>query len=364
MKKILSLVVASILTLSACDNKKEEITNEKPTIKIGATLPLTGNAAEAGQAAKAGLEMTLKKLNRTSNKYNYELVFEDNQMIPQKVAITTNKMINMDKVSAVLSFWGLMGNIVADIANKNNIMSFSCTFGDFSNSGKYGYNIAPIYEEQAKTMLEELKKRNIRTVALFVDNTEITDQYNVLEKQIKEDSNIEIVFREQFQPGEKDYKMAIAKASAKTPDMYLISGYAPSPFLFMKQLKDITGRNDNVTSIDTFAEIFPQEIVAGLWYADSNQGGTDDFIEELKEYKSDITPSSCLGSMVASLEILVDAAENSETFNNDSINQWIIKNVQNYKTSTGILNADKNGKIKTPVTIKQIKNGKPVVIED
>lgn len=362
MNKLLSLLLASVLILTACDNKQEENASNKPVIKIGATFPLTGNAAEAGQAAKVGLEMIIKQLNKASNKYNYELVFEDNQMNPQKVAITTNKMINIDKVSAIVSFWGLMGNVAADIADKNNVMSFSCTFGDFSNKGKYGYNIAPVYYEQAKVMLDELKRRGIKKIALFVDNTEILDQYNELEEQIRKDGSIEVVYREQFNPGEKDYKMAISKANAQQPDMYLISGYAPSPYLFMKQLKEITGRNDNVTSIDTFAEVFPQEMVEGLWYADSNQGGTEKFIEKLKMYNPDITPSSCLGSMVASLEILVDAIEKSGSTDQDAVRKWIVNNVKNYQSSTGVLNADENGKIKTPVTIKTIKNGRSIML--
>lgn len=367
MKKIIiALIIVAIVGLGAWKLKSTEEnseTSDKQVIKIGATLPLTGDAAIAGQAIKTVLEMRLQELKSKGLKSDYQLVLEDNQMSPQKVAITTNKMINIDKVVAVLSFWGFMGNVAADVADKNHVMSFSCTFGDLSNRGKYGYNIAPVYKEQARTMLNELKRRGIKTVALFVDNTEITDQYNELEKQIKEDGNIEVVFREQVNPGEKDYKMAIIKASAEKPDMYLISGYAPSPYLFMKQLKEITGRNDNATSIDTFSEIFPRDMVEGLWYADSNQGGTTELLQKLAAYSPNTVPSSCLGSMAASLEILVDAIEETQSVDNDVINKWIISNVKNYPSSTGVLNADNNGKIKTPVTIKIIRDGKPTELK-
>ena len=86
MKKgLLSLVLA--LGLVACGEKAEAPKeNEKPIIKIGATLPLTGDAAEAGQAAKAGLEMILADLQQKGLKYNYQLVFEDNQMNAMKTA--------------------------------------------------------------------------------------------------------------------------------------------------------------------------------------------------------------------------------------------------------------------------------------
>ena len=73
-------------------------------MKIGATLPLTGDSAEVGRAAKAGLEMVLDELKQKNLKYDYKLVFEDNQMNPQKVATTINKLINIDKSKAILTF--------------------------------------------------------------------------------------------------------------------------------------------------------------------------------------------------------------------------------------------------------------------
>lgn len=373
MNKILLSITTLLVTgllLSACDKKEETPANDKQTIKIGATFPLSGGAAEAGTVTRDAMEMTLENLQQKGLKYNYEIIYEDNQLNPQKVAMTTNKLINMDKVDAIFSFWGLMGNVAADIADKNQVMSFSSTFGDYSNRGKYGYNISSTYEDEAKLMAKELKKRGIKSVAFFVDSSEISDQYMALEKELSKNPDIEIVFNEKFNSGEKDYKMAIIKAQSHNPDLYFISGYAPSPYLFLKQLKEITGRNDNVTSFDTLSEIDAKErsVAEGLWYLDSNLGGTEEFVKELQEKKG-VSPQSCSGSLSAGLEVLINAIENTGVsadgrIDKDRINAWIMDNIKNYPSAVGKLNVMDNHKIKVNAVIKEIQNGKPIVVRD
>lgn len=63
MKKILSLFVASALVLTACDNKSEEhMKNGKPVVKIGVSLPLSGNLSPIGNAIKQALIMAQKEV--------------------------------------------------------------------------------------------------------------------------------------------------------------------------------------------------------------------------------------------------------------------------------------------------------------
>ncbi len=367
MKKIISALV--FLTIVICgiyiiqaNESNSALKSGKPIIKIGATLPLTGNAAEAGQAAREAMIMTLEVLQKQGLKYDYHLIFEDNQMSPQKVALTTNKLIHVDKVSAVFSFWGLMSNVAAAIANANDVLNFSCTFGENSTKGKYNFNFAPLYTQQAKIMVDELKRREIKSVALFIDASDIREQYEAVEAEIKENSNIKIVFSEHIQNGERNYRFTIAKAHSRRPDMYLISGYPPSPIIFLRQLKQITGRNDNVTSIDTFIEI-PREhrsVVNGLWYVDSNWVGNDLFQEQLiARY---VTPTTCTGTVASNLEIFITAFENADIKagevipDNNSIVAWIFDNIKDFKTVNGITTVINEGLFVVEPTIKTIQN--------
>lgn len=86
---LLILIVAGVGIYSL---KTSEIPNkaEKPTIRIGATLPLTGNMANVGISSKNSIAMTLDKWKGKNTKYNYEVVFEDDGFQARNVANCLN----------------------------------------------------------------------------------------------------------------------------------------------------------------------------------------------------------------------------------------------------------------------------------
>lgn len=373
MKKfILSLMIATALTACGDDNaSKSAQTNAKPVIKIGVTMPLTGDGAYAGQSAKAALEMIAEDLSEKGLKYDYRLIFEDNQMNAMKTANNINKLISVDKVDAIFSMWNLMSNVAASMSAEHDVFSFACSYGRTANTGKYGFNMQNTFEDEAELLVQELKKRNIKSVAMFVDNGTIMEQYKIVEDYIKNQSDIEIVFKEYFNPGEKDYKASIIKAAERNPDLYMISGYPPSPYLFIKQLKEITGRNDNVSSIDSMAEIDDEHrrIANDLWYIDSNQNGLDAFQQRLMERKN-MQSQSCVGNVASDLEIFINAVENAkvakgaEKPSKEDIRQWIFDNVKNYETASGKATVLEDGFIVVKPSVRIIKNGKSVALEE
>ena len=373
-KKILiiaGIIIIALIVVFALIPKHSAETNDKPIIKFGIILPLTGESAEVGQSAKAGLSMTLSDILKSSagTRYDYKLVFEDSKSTARGTAMAAKKLISMDHVKALFSLWEIEGAIATDIADKNNIISMSVSFGEAVLQGKYAFNTMASYSTQSKEMVKELKRRGVKSVALFIDNSEMREQYEALEKEIKSNSNIKIVFKEYFNTGEKDYKSAIIKAAALKPEMYLISGYPPSPYVFLKQLKELTGRNDNVTCIDIFVDINSQDrvIANGLWYVDGNSLGTPEFQQKLFDY-ADIETQSCTGNIVVNLQVLVAAFENAplepgETVpNNDNIKRWILNNVKNFKTYAGNVTITDKGLIEMENSIKIIKDGKPTAM--
>ena len=362
-----------VLALVACKEEKKQETkvDAKPIIKVGVTMPLTGDAAEAGQAAKSALEMIVEDMSKKGLKYDYQLIFEDNQMNAMKTANNINKLISIDKVDAIFSMWNMMSNVAASMSAEHDIFSFACSYGRTANTGKYGFNMQNTYEDEAELLVNELKKRNIKSVAMFVDNGTIMEQYKVIEDYIKNQSDIEIVFKEYFNPAEKDYKAAIIKAADRNPDLYMISGYPPSPYLFIKQLKEITGRNDNVTAVDAIAEIDMEHrsIANGLWYIDSNQNGLDAFQQNLLKRKN-MQSQSCVGNVASDLEIFINAVENAkvadgaEKPSKENIRQWIFDNVKNYETASGKATVLEDGFIVVKPSVRMIKDGKSVAIEE
>lgn len=372
MKNLLSLILGVILifSITACDDKKESNTTDKPTVKIGATLPLSGNFSHAGEAAQKILKSEVDKLNQQSLKYNYELIFEDHQLNSTRTALITNKLINVDKVKAIISMMGVAGRVIAPIADENAVFSFTNMMGEIATKGKYNFNIIAILPDITDLMATELSKRNIRDVALIIETAGgLSELRSPLEASLKK-QNINIVFNEQIQTNIHDFRMLIAKAAEKKPQMYIMVGYSPGPYLFIKQLQEKTG-NRNVTTLEAFGDIPAEQrhIAEGLWYIDSGTFGTTKFISETKNSLG-IEPQTSSGAVAANLRIFVSAFENADvqTGNtyptNDAVTDWIWKNVHNYDSPVGPVTVINDGLLKMMPRVAIIKNGKAVSAEE
>ena len=73
---------------------------EPAEIKIGATLPLTGNAAVWGSNAREGVNLAIERINALGgvNGKQIKVIYEDSQALPEKGVPAIRKLIKVDKV--------------------------------------------------------------------------------------------------------------------------------------------------------------------------------------------------------------------------------------------------------------------------
>ena len=64
-------------------------------VKVGATLPLTGRLAIAGQDARRGIELAIKEF--TSPSVKLEAVFDDNQHDAKLAVSSARKLLDIDR---------------------------------------------------------------------------------------------------------------------------------------------------------------------------------------------------------------------------------------------------------------------------
>jgi branched-chain amino acid transport system substrate-binding protein len=105
-KRWLALVVIFILSL-AVGCSSESTSSEKPIIKIGANLELTGKDAEQGQSVLEGIELAIEQINNNERGgyellYNLELIKEDNKSDAAEAKKIAEKLVKKDKVAAII----------------------------------------------------------------------------------------------------------------------------------------------------------------------------------------------------------------------------------------------------------------------
>jgi branched-chain amino acid transport system substrate-binding protein len=103
-------VMMVLIFITGCTNKDVEKTagiSEK-TVKIGAWLPTTGPAAVYGNSLRSGVEAYYKMVNDKGgvNNRKIEFIVEDSSRDPQQTVAAAHKLIERDKVFAIVTPFG------------------------------------------------------------------------------------------------------------------------------------------------------------------------------------------------------------------------------------------------------------------
>ena len=368
MKKYL-LALCVVLGLSACGDKtNEQATNGKPVVKIGVSLPLTGEAANVGDAVKASINMALEEWKQKNTKFEYKVIYEDDVLQAAKAARIVNKFVNIDKVNAIINIWGITAPVIAEVAQKNNTIFFTCSGYLDNKNQSYVFNNYTPTKRISQALIKKMKKLNVKKVAFGVDNNVVGEART---KDIIEDMNnqgIEVVAIERYNAGDVDFRMSIAKMETKHPDYYIIFIQQPGTKNFIEQHKQIV-RKDNLAAIDVFHEMQKKywKVANGLWFVKS-ANGTPEFENKFQK-NTGLEMQSCVGNSYDNLNLIISAFESAPTTSKNVLpkSEDVLKQlykVKNVKGAMGKISIDEYGNVDSLATIHKMVNGESVLDED
>ena len=363
------LSLCMVLALVACKDEKKETpqADAKLVVKIGATLPLSGDLSYIGIGAQNALNMLIDKWQHQNTKYQYRILYEDDMVKPQQAALNAHKFIDIDKADVIISIFGVVDRPVDDIANQNKVISLSCSYGK-DKVPEYGFNTSPQNEEIYASALRELQKQNVKTVALLGSNAAVS---NVLLGYAAEHlplDGIEVIIDERYNVGETDFRLSIQKMEQKKPDYYVLFGVEPMNNIFIRQYYELTGKK-NVTSLGNFPSIslkvFPP--INDIWsvYVIGNNKAFEK--EYFAKYQNRV--EACSANLYDGLDMIITAFENTEPRDGKTIpdNADVLKTVKNFKTWQGAVGEAKiepNGIMRMDVPVRVYKNGQWIKIEE
>ena len=265
MKKWL-LSLCMVLALVACkDEKKTEQANDKPVIKIGAILPLSGDMAIWGNSEKNGLMLALNALPKDT-KNQYELVIEDSANTNKNIQHIAQKLVTIDKVNAIITMFDPAANIVGPIASASSILHFGQSWFPKYVTDKYNYNVYVDMEDEAQLIADYLAQEGIQKAYLFtVNQTGFIGGTDILKKKLNEKN---IAYKETFfNFGQTDFRTDIVKANDFNAEAYVIGAFAPEADILTKQLKQINGNDIIITGLDLGLNITNKELYEGSVFA-------------------------------------------------------------------------------------------------
>lgn len=363
MKKlILSLCVA--LALTACDNKKETTqTDSKPVIKIGASLPLSGDMAETGKNLQAAMSLALQDEKAKQNlKYNYQLIFEDDQYDVKKALSNWNLFKSVKDIDAIFTLWGTMGRVASDFAEKNKLIHMSCGLSSDVAKGFYNFNNATKPISHAEKIATFYKNKGVKNLALFYYNCAEFDDFLPLFRQKLQEKGINIISETAVNATDMDLTIPMVKVQKLNPDMLHVQLLPPQAGIFAKTLKklnwniEIGNLNDLLLSADYFDGAY-------IFQDDTGTAGFGKHFEKATGQRV----IGCSANFYDNVRLIIDAYEHvgdGKTLpaREDAVT-YILKN-KNFDSSFNQYDIDEEGHINTPSVVKQLQNGKLKEIEE
>jgi branched-chain amino acid transport system substrate-binding protein len=241
---LICVITVSLYFFTACGKgttaPSEEVKQNKKVIKIGAILPLTGNIAFFGEYEKNAIEIALSKVKENVNGRSIEVIYEDSKNDPKTAVSAINKLINNDKVVAVVTQMTSVTYAIAPVAQRNKIVLLTLAMDPkVAQIGDYIFRIYESIGDESERLAEYFIKEGLKDIGLiYLDDLWGIEAQNKFETKLSE-SGEKILFKEGFPGNLKDFKNLIQKMGSKRVKNLYIAAYGPSVAIFSKQLKEV-----------------------------------------------------------------------------------------------------------------------------
>lgn len=334
-------------------------------IVIGATLPLSGDAAVWGKNTKDGVELALTEINASGgfNGRSIRVVYEDTRALAQVGVNAYQKLVSVDRVPAIIDdSVSSVTLAMAPMARRDGvvILSTGATAPKLSQAGIFRIWNSDAYEGEVAAGFVSKTLHLKRLAILFINNDYGTGLEQVFRTSIAKLGG-QIVASEAFTQGETDVRTQITKIRAANPDGVYFIGYPKEIPIILRQAKEL---QLNVPRIGTVAVQDPQLLQSagiaaeGLMYPYPEEpigNSVSEFKAAfLKQYGKAPGITSDVG--YDAIKMIVAAIKATGGASADDIRKGL-RGLRDYPGASGTMTFDSNGDVHKQMAIKIVRNG-------
>ncbi len=390
----LAIAGALALGVAACggddepDRQRRRARTEadaKP-LKIGASLPLTGDFSEPGKAAKQGYEVWQSMINEKGGLLGrkVELVIKDDASNQNTVVSDYNALISSDKVDLLLGTFSSLLNLPASAVAERAQMVYVEPAGGNPDIFKRGFKTV-FFSQQATAAHQGDTWANY--IAALPDDKRPEDRRLPDARRPVHDADVgghrgdpqggrdrDRLPRDLHRPTTKNFDAIANAVKAKNPDLVVAGTQFEDGVGFMRALSKVgfTPKwlyQTNAPSFgDQYAEGVGAENTEGVFYAvshsqDSDTPGNPEFVAKYKEmFGGENVPEDAADAYAAAqvLQATVEANKTVEKADQLKLADWIRTNT--VPTILGDLSWNEDGSPKGEFLVGQWQGGKPVIV--
>jgi len=378
VKKTLSVLLslALVVTMAAgCSGGTTTSSEDSDVIKIGVFQPLTGANAAGGELEVEGVELANQLRPEVLGK-KVELVIADNKSDKAEATTAAARLIEKDKVVAILGSWGSSLSIAAgDVVKTNQIpaVALSATNPQVTAGNDYYFRVCFLDPFQGTVMANYAsKKLNAKKVAII---QEVSNDYSVGLAKFFTDSFVKltgdpnaIVATGNYNTGDQDFNGILTNIKAANPDVIFAPGNFTESALIIKQARAlgitapfIGGDTWETNEFITVGGADVEGAVMSTFFDDTNpltEAGKTFVAEYKKAYpdRANIAAVTALG--YDGYMMTLDAIERAGSADPVAIRDALAE-TKDFEGATGMITIDANGDAtKNEAIIKTVKDGK------
>jgi branched-chain amino acid transport system substrate-binding protein len=246
-------------------------------VKIGILWPLTGNAAAAGQASRAAIEVALDIINNAHPELgnlplaataglpglggaHIEVTYVDHEGNPSTAQQLATRLITQDKVIALMGAYQSSCSFTATAVAERYGIPFmvgeSSALNITGRGFKWTFRGTPIATDYARTYMRffaDMKKqgKKIDNIAIVNENTDYgTSVGDAIVEEAKK-ANLSVAIRIPYSASSTDVSAQVLQLKQAAPDVVIFISYTADAILYMKTMKNLNYKPPMVLGDDS-----------------------------------------------------------------------------------------------------------------
>ncbi|HEU4450392.1 MAG TPA: amino acid ABC transporter substrate-binding protein [Gaiellaceae bacterium] len=353
-------------------------------IRIGASLPLTGDFAEPGEAARRGYEVWMEMVNESGGLLGrpVEMVIKDDQSDQNLVVTDYNALIEQDQVDLLLGTFSSLLNIPASAVAERAQMVYVEPAGGSPDMFNRGFEYlffaqqatAPHQADLFSEWVTGLPEGERPATAAYVaaDDPFGAPVAEGIQEQL-EAAGVETVYSEIYPPETVNFDAIAADIAAQKPDVIAqgsaglqdgvnlitalgAAGYSPKQ-MFQASTPSFADQYSDAIGVENTEGIF----YAVSYHVDAPTPGNAEFLEAYRAKYDNEDPAEDAADGYAAAQVLQAAVEAVGSIDDQAaLKDWLHEN--SVETILGELSWDETGAPEQAFLLAQWQNGDEEIV--
>lgn len=372
IKKVIPILISTLVVVSLACRPSPNTAINNTTIKIGYFGDLTGPTFNFGQSAHNGVLMAADQINQAGgiNGKKIDVVILDDKGSPEEAARLTGKLIDQDKVIAIIA-GGTSGNSRAAAPKAQSsavpLISPSSTDPAVTKVGDFIFRACFVDSFQGEVMarfaVNSLKAQ--KAAILFDFNSAygrgLTDYFELAFAKL----GGKIVSKQSYTQGDSDFKGQLSSIKGAEPDVVYVPGYYGDVAIIAKQAR-MLGITQPLLGGDGWdapelwqlgGPALNGSYISTHYSVDDPSAAIADFVHKYRQRYGNQTPDAHAALAYDAMRLLADAIGRAGTTDGRKLREALAQ-TKDFSGVTGVISMDADRNAVKPAVVMKLQDTK------